>query len=492
MHRNKNAQREMEKIMGNIFYKPENAWVGDLIPYYENGTYFAFYLHDPRNRKDEFAEDTTWHLVTTKNFLDLTYHGEAIHPGGADKPDRNAYTGSVIRDDNGICYAFFTAFNEDIKIDGESVQSVMRAKGTDPYHLETDREFLFAADDKIYESFDWRDPYVFFHEKEQCWWMLLAARRKNAGGLRGGCIALCKSKDLTNWTYEQPFFDPHMYVTMECPEVFQMGNYWYLVFSTFNEKFVTHYRIADSLEGPWRIPDDDVFDTRANYAIKTVSDGNRRFACGWIASKKGNCDFGPWEWGGTMVFHEVIQNPENGELHIKQIDAYGRFYQEKVETSNPILWNCRMEEKTVKTEMLGAFLYDVPKDAFSLEMQFEILKAHEFGIALHASDGLETGYFLKMNDRTGEMAWDQWPRAVPGKYQWQIKGDIPYQLETVRRLPTGPVYRVKILREGSICIVYVNDEVALSTRMYDHNGQLAGLFLVQGAAKFTKFELKIR
>lgn len=25
--------------MGRLFYKPENAWVGDLIPYYENGTY---------------------------------------------------------------------------------------------------------------------------------------------------------------------------------------------------------------------------------------------------------------------------------------------------------------------------------------------------------------------------------------------------------------------------------------------------------------------
>ncbi len=23
--------------MGRLFYKPENAWVGDLIPYYENG-----------------------------------------------------------------------------------------------------------------------------------------------------------------------------------------------------------------------------------------------------------------------------------------------------------------------------------------------------------------------------------------------------------------------------------------------------------------------
>lgn len=31
--------------MGRLFYKPENAWVGDLIPYYENGTYYGFYLH---------------------------------------------------------------------------------------------------------------------------------------------------------------------------------------------------------------------------------------------------------------------------------------------------------------------------------------------------------------------------------------------------------------------------------------------------------------
>ncbi len=477
--------------MGKIFYKPENAWVGDLIPYYENGIYYAFYLHDPRCRKDEFAEDTTWHLVTTKDFVKLDYQGEAIHPGGKDQPDKNAYTGSVIRDQDGTCYAFFTAYNEDIKYAGKSVQTVMRAVGKDPLHLETDRDFLFKADDEIYESFDWRDPYVFFHEKEQCWWMLLAARRKNAGELRGGCIALCKSADLKNWSYEQPFFEPHMYVTMECPEVFQMGDYWYLVFSTFNDRFVTHYRIADCPEGPWRIPADDVFDTRANYAIKTVSDGKKRFACGWVASKRENRDFGAWEWGGTMIFHEVVQNPVDGTLQMKEIDAYGTFYSQQMKKEFPALWNCRMqkEESVLETDMLGAALYEIPQDAFSIDMEFEILKAHEFGIALHVSDGLETGYFLKMNEKTGQMAWDQWPRSVPGKYQWQIKGDIPYQIETSRRLPEGPVYHVQILREDDICVVYVNDEVALSTRMYDHKGGKAGLYLVQGAAKLTKFEI---
>lgn len=475
--------------MENIFYRPQDAWVGDLIPYYEDGTYYAYYLHDPRRTTDEFAEDTTWHLVTTKDFLHLQYHGEMIHPGGVDQPDHNAYTGSVIRDKDGTYYAFFTAYNENYKINGKVVQSVMRAKGKDPYHLETDRNFLFASDDQIYEAFDWRDPFVFYHEKEQCWYMLLAARRKNSGGLRGGCIALCKSEDLEHWRYEQPFFEPHMYVTMECPEVFRMGNYWYLVFSTFNDRFVTHYRISDKLDGPWRIPSDDVFDTRANYAIKTVSDGTRRYACGWIASKKCECDFGAWEWGGTMVFHEVIQNPTDGTLTVKQVDAYENAYQIPVETDHPTLWNCTVKEdgKTLETDMLGAALYGIPMDCFSLEMEFEILKAHEFGIALHVSDEMETGYFLKMDARSGQMAWDQWPRAVKGKYQWQIKGDIPYQPETVRRLPKGPVYKVKILREKDICVVYVNDEVALSTRMYDHKGQRAGLYLVQGTAVIRKF-----
>ena len=100
-------------------------------------------------------------------------------------------------------------------------------------------------------------------------------------------------------------------------ELFQMGDYWYLVFSTFSDKFTTHYSIAKNPNGPWIIPEDDVFDTRADYAIKTASDGKTRFAFGWIASKYGDCDFGPWEWGGTMVFHELIQNPADGTLQNK-------------------------------------------------------------------------------------------------------------------------------------------------------------------------------
>lgn len=482
--------------MEKLFYKPEHAWVGDLIPYWEDGIFYGFYLHDPRIKEKEYAEETTWHLVTTKDFVNLEYKGEAIERGGDDKPNKNIYTGSVIKDKDGIYHAFYTAFNADIKINGKSVQSVMQATGTDPLHLETMEDFLFVADGVRYEEFDWRDPYVFWNEEEGCYYMLLAARQKDGGQLRGGCVALCKSEDLTHWTYEEPFYAPDMYVTMECPEVFRMGDYWYLVYSTFSDRFTTHYRISKSLKGPWRIPDDDVFDTRADYAIKTASDGTRRYAFGWIASKYGNRDFGPWEWGGTMVFHELVQEEGTGELKVRAVPALREFYSREFPRRPVTIYNGKAEEKenavSLASETLGAALYEIPKDCFSVEMDIHVEEAFEFGVALHVDSKMERGYFLKMNERRGEVAWDMWPRSEQGAYQWQIKGDVPYQVETARMLPRTKDYHILIVREEDICIVYINDEVALSTRMYDHKGGYAGIYVIQGNVKMSNYVVKTR
>lgn len=476
----------------SLFYRPEKAWVGDLIPYYENGTFYAYYLHDPRMLEGKYAEETTWHLVTTKDFVHIDYKGEAIKRGTNEEYNLNNYTGSVIKDNQGKYHAFYTAFNENKPyVNGKSVQLVMKAVGDSLCELETDIDFLFPSDGIIYEEFDWRDPFVFWVEEEQCYFMLLASRRQGAGDLRGGCISLSKSKDLNNWEYCEPFYDPKMYITMECPEVFKMGDFWYLVFSTFSDRFTTHYRYAKSLDGPWIIPEDDVFDTRSNYAIKTASDGKRRIAFGWVASKEEENDFGPWDWGGTMIFHELIQNPQTGKLKAVMIDTIGEYFKGKSELSAPVFYNNRSEDaEKVKSDTLGALLFDSPKDTFSLTLDFNVLEAKEFGVVLHVDEGMESGYFLRMLPEQNLIAWDLWPRAEKGGYQWQIKGDIPYQVETSRLLPKADHYHVKIIREGSMCVVYVNDEIALSTRLYNHNGKKLGLYVVQGELQLNQIEIK--
>lgn len=148
--------------MGRLFYKPENAWVGDLIPYYENGTYYGFYLHDPRIRDKEYAEETTWHLIETKDFVNLDYKGESIARGGIHDANKNAYTGSVIKcEKDGLYHVFYTAYNEDFKLRGKTIQSVMQATGKNLENLETVKDFLFVSDGKQYEEFDWRVPFCF-------------------------------------------------------------------------------------------------------------------------------------------------------------------------------------------------------------------------------------------------------------------------------------------------------------------------------------------
>ena len=483
----------MEK---KLFFKPENAWVGDLIPYYEDGVYYGFYLHDPRCKKGEYAEETTWHLISTRDFVNVEYHGEAIARGDDSRPNRNAYTGSVIKDKEGMYHAFYTGYNADIKIDGKSVQTVMQAVGKDLFHLETAEDFIFTADDEIYESFDWRDPYVFYDEESDCYKMLLAARKKGAGALRGGCIALCTSKDLYHWKRELPFYDPQRYVTMECPEVFQMGGWYYLGFSTFSDRFCTHYRKSRSLNGPWIIPKDDVYDCRANYAIKTAGNGTERYAFGWIASKKGNTDDGPWEWGGTMDFQQIHQDEETGDLYIEPTKAEAAWCSEKAELTEETVFGGTLKTEAEATVLctdhseLASVLYDLPETdgAFSIHAELEYDSDQEFGIALHTDAGMEQGYFLRIRPSQHLIAWDLWPRKEQGMYQWQIDGDIPYQIETSRYLPKAEKYDLLLIKEGDICVVYVNGKTALSTRLYDHSRGKAGIYITQDEIRIRSLE----
>jgi hypothetical protein len=57
--------------------------------------------------------------------------------------------------------------------------------------------------------------------------------------------------------------------------------------------------------------------------------------------------------------------------------------------------------------------------------------------------------------------------------------------------PQTPI-RLRILVDGTCTVVYANDEVALSSRMYKCLGGAAGLFVAEGDAEFQGTTLKTR
>ncbi|WP_018752000.1 GH32 C-terminal domain-containing protein [Paenibacillus sanguinis] len=483
--------------MKKVFYKPKDGWVGDVIPFYDQGEYKLYYLHDQRVGGD-YGNHTTWNLITTKNGLDFENYGTVLPNGGEADPDRNAYTGSVIKDQDGMYHLFYTGHNPNPEfcVNGKPLQVVLKATGPDGIHWTKDPDFKLYGDGVIYEKFDWRDPFVFFNKDQQQYWMLVTSRLMNSSEKKGGCIALLTSDDLVHWQYQEPFYSPDKYITLECPDYFQIGEWHYLVYSTFSEKFVTHYKKSKSYDGVYKSPVLDTFDGRGFYAAKTASDGKQRFAFGWVPSKKGNHDYGSWEWAGTLVVHETYPN-EEGDLLVRMPQAIYDHFDTELDVVSEVQNKCIANGGRFELASPDGLAYCVCNKLPSqvlLEAVFTDWKeVKDFGIALHSDKALDNGYFIKFDPFHNRIAFDMWPRTEPGFFQWQIAGDKPQMIELERpfSFANHDQITVKLILEDDILCLYVNDMIAMTTRVYNFKNGHLGFFANEGSVAVHNVHLKV-
>ena len=455
-----------------FFYKPEDAWAADFIPFYKDGRYHLFYLLDWRDR-ERHGEGTPWYQISTADFVHFDEHGEMLARGSQAEQDLYVFTGSAV-EGLGQYHIFYTGHNPYLRQQGKPEQGVMHAVSDDLLHWRKAPEDTFFAPAGAYEPHDWRDPFVFWNDEAKEFWMLLAARGAHGPSRRRGLTACCASTDLKHWQVREPFYTPGLYFTHECPDLFRMGDWWYLLFSEFTERCVTRYRMARSLSGPWLTPDDDVFDGRAFYAAKTASDGQRRFIFGWNPTRQGETDTGGWQWGGNLVTHEIIQNAD-GTLAVRPPDTVSAAFSQ----------TSRVFETREVLNADGTFADAV---AGALPETCKIETTIRFGpdtkgcgIMLRASDDLESAYYIRLEPHRQRLVLDMWPRA----------GDIPHWVEIERPLsltPDEPVH-LTVFVDGTVCEVYAGDRVAMSARLYNLKAGNWGVFAQEGSATFDDISL---
>ncbi|WP_265522556.1 family 43 glycosylhydrolase [Oerskovia flava] len=455
------------------FYQPKGAWVGDVIPWQEGEAFHLFYLHESRNVPQD---GMPWHRVVTENLVDFREAGEALASGGPAAEDFNVYTGSIVLDGDGTHHAFYTGQNPArTGPDGRALQVVMHATSRDGMQTwQRHASDTFGAT-AGYETGDWRDPFVLWDEDAQLWRMLITARHAEGPARRRGVIAQCTSRDLTTWEAAAPFWDPRRYIAHECPEVFQWGEWWYLVYSEFSETFTTRYRMARSLDGPWIVPEHDTLDGRAYYAAKSAERDGRRFFFGWIASREGSHDDGAWQWAGTLSVLEAEQRAD-GTLALHPTAELRETF------ARPV------DELVAGTTLRAPDGYaDVltPADAptsFRLVARFHITpRTSECGVLLRASADGDEGYALRLEPQRGRLVLDRWPRRTTGAEQWQISGDVPFAVELERPCSLEPGdHEIEVIVDGDLCVATVDDATVLSTRLYDRPTGRVGAFVGEG------------
>lgn len=458
-----------------VFFQPAEGWVGDVIPFEKDGEFWLFYLHEMR---EDPKPGTPWNLVTTTDLVNFVDRGVALEHGTEDEADFNAYTGSVVVDGSGIHHLFYTGQNPHrLGADGLPLQVVMHATSCDGMETWTKHPEHELGAPEGYETADWRDPFVFFDDRAGAWRMLLAARHLEGPERRRGVIAQLVSRDLVSWMPVEPFFDPRRYITHECPDVFQWGDWWYLVYSEFSESFTTRYRMAKSPDGPWLVPARDTIDGRAFYASKSAERDGRRFFFGWIASKRGSADGNAWEWAGTMSVLEARQRPD-GTLAFSLTDELVSSFAEQIEVG--LEASLSLDSPDGYAAVISD--RDTPRQ-FHAFAEFDIADGTtECGFLLRSSADGDESYILRLEPNRNRLVFDRWPRQHTGAMQWQVSGDVPFEVELERPCDLTPGrHTLEVIIDADLLVAAVDQQVTLSTRIYDRPEGRFGVFVGEGS-----------
>lgn len=206
---------------------------GDAISFYHEGVYHIFSLTSPPGTT-VYPERlrTTWEQSVSKDLVHWEEVGTALFPGEGDEPDAcGAWTGSVFFAE-GKYHIFYTGYNYNLHFK----QTICHATSEDGVKFIKDsKNPIIIPEEKEYEVIDWRDPYVFFNQDDDCYWILISGRKKEGPPGRRGCIVMYRSQDLENWTYYGPIYRPYHTNCPECSEMYKIGNVWYLSYARWSK-----------------------------------------------------------------------------------------------------------------------------------------------------------------------------------------------------------------------------------------------------------------
>lgn len=451
--------------MYQLYYQPDGIWVGDIMPYGKDGSFYVYHQRDTRN-PGPFGEPFGWALATTKDFVTYKDYGESLKRGTDEEADQFIYAGSVF-EAQGCFHAFYTGYNREFLKAGKTSQTLLHATSQDGINWEKSKEALEIPPQSGYDRRNWRDPFVLWDEERQEYLLILGARKGEDKRKQTGRLVSFTSKNLEKWKFQGDFWSPGIFTMFEMPEIFKMGDWWYLVFSEYSDGNKIHYRMSKSLYGPWITPKDDSFDGRAYYAGRTAFDGKRRVLFGWVPTRDGDDDKNSYLWGGTFVPHEVFQR-EDGTLGVKPLDSVMEAFSGWKDLFNPCMKTIDIKQESVLCEEAGVLT------ALETYLTFEE-GTREISIKFY--EDLETGvsYEYRFYVEENRIVFNKCPN-----YPWYQCFNIG--LERPIALNAGEEYHIQLIVDNDIATLYVNG-TALNVRLCDRPGNALSITVMNGAIK---------
>ncbi len=444
-------------------FRPEadeegQGYVGDTMPYYENGTYYVYYL------KDE--GDSLEHSIYLATTTDLVHWEDKQEPiltastsGGQ---EAMLGTGSVVKAGEKY-YFFYTGHRKD---DTKPIETIRVAEGTSltSFTKKTDWELTPTSAGAACSTQDFRDPQAYYNADTKEISLTVTTQVNNKACIVKYTLneSLTPTYDGVIHTKDTSVITSNIAYNLECSDTFKVGDKWYLTFSAQND--VLYYVAADSQYGPYDSAPKPL-EGHIFYAAKHVSDGTNTYMVGWsrrakapnIASASDQLE----GWAGNMQVQKVVSDG-NGGIRLAPVDAYTQNTQERVLVS-------------------GA---SVTVNKGDYTEAFRVFERYMVTGKLKGGEGATFGFAFDFNGKADKYKTIEISPA-DGKVYFKLNNGSETVTSVSTGVEAGKEYAFTFIQEGSVGVLYVEGQMPLTVRLYGAGGKKAMLYAKGGEATFT-------
>ncbi len=437
----------------------DQGYVGDTMPYYEDGTYYIYYLKD---RGDSFNHSV--YLATTKDFIHWEEKQEPILKAEGTGQEMMIGTGSVVKV-NEKYYFFYTGNNGGTEWKKEHRgEAILVAEGDSPTSFT--RKEGWKIEPTASGVHDFRDPQAYYDAANH---QIVLTITTPVGG-NASIVKYTLNEDLTNATDGGTIYSRDASVikgtvyNLECSDTFKFGDKWYLTFSA--QDGVVWYTTSTTQYGQYADP--KPLDGHLFYAAKHVSNGTDTYMVGWTRRSESASDTSATGhlkgWAGNMQVQKVVSDG-NGGIRLAPVDAYTQNTEERVLVAG----------STVEVNS-GDFT-----EAFRCFERYMVT-----GKVSHGGKGT-FGLAFNFSNKEAEYKMITFSPAENTISFALNKGADPVTSISAN-LDANKAYSFTYIQEGSVGTLYVEGQNALTVRLYGVSGKNVMLFADGGTATFSELK----
>ena len=449
------------------FFRPavdgiNQPYVGDTMPYYEDGTWYIYYLKEGGD-----SYNHSIYLATTKDFVTYTeYDDPILESSRSGGQDGWAGTGSVVKVKD-TYYFFYTGHaSSDIY---EYMEKIMVAKGTAPDKFEKVEGWEITPPAELGQKRDFRDPQAYYDAENDVIHMTVTAAQDGKARI----LKYTLSGDLQKADYDGIIFTntaAENFWNLECSDTFRIGDKYYLTYSAQDDTL--WYAMSDTPYGPYG--EAKRLDGKLFYAAKHVENADGSYMVGWARRSESPSSTSEVSgWAGNLAVQQLKQK-ENGDLALVPVKAAlvpVKAMEAQFDKRRELL----IDQDQIETRAGSRYSYTdafTAYESFMLKGKLTYTGKGSFGLAFdyNGQDDKTKIICLNPKEQKLQLTFNEGSTLI-------TETDVP--------LEAGKEYSFTYIQEGSAGIFWLGDEASLTVRLYGVSGKAIRLFAENNTITWT-------